>query len=306
MKRLDELLGRQASTRSLGLVRILVGAVTVVHLWPLLVAAVSGDTYHDHFHHHYLGALPELGPSGFTVLLAVGGLGAVCMTIGIATRIATATAFAVVAYHLALSTTHVHNNRAYLAAVLLILAMAPCGRTLSVDALRALRRGEPLEPTAPAWPLWLLRFECALVYAASGFSKLIDPDWFGGLVTWGRVTAQEAMVRDSALPGFVADLLLDRSFHTVAAKAIVLTELFIAAGLWWHRTRPIAVIVAIVFHLMIEVSAEVQVFSYLALAVLFVWADPSLPRWPLRIGHDRRMPGPQPREPALDPAPSTP
>ncbi|NNE11360.1 MAG: HTTM domain-containing protein [Ilumatobacter sp.] len=291
MNRVDEFLGRPVSTRSLGVVRILVGAVTVMHLWPLLRDALGGDTYHDHFHHHYIAWMPELGPAGFTVLLAVGVIAALCTSLGAATRVATATTFGVVAYHLVQSTTHVHNNRAYLVAVLLILAMAPAGRSFSVDAWLAARRGAPLEPTAPAWPLWLLRFECALVYAASGFSKLIDPDWFGGAVTWGRVAAQEAMVRDSLLPDLVVDLLVDRSFHTFAAKFIVLTELFIAAGLWWRRTRPAAIVVAIVFHIMIELSAQVQVFSYLALSVLFVWAEPALPRRPAWIGHDRRMRG---------------
>ena len=86
------------------------------------------------------------------------------------------------------------------------------------------------ELTAPAWPLWLLRFEASAVYAASGLSKLADPDWFGGTVTWQRV------VRARERPGGVADAhwavsaLTDRDFHTGAAKAIVLTELFIAVG----------------------------------------------------------------------------
>ena len=135
----------------------------------------------------------------------------------------------------------------------------------------------PPDANAPAWPLWLLRFECATVYGASGMSKLIDRDWFGGTVTWGRVMAQEAMVRSSVLPGAVADILLDRSFHTVAAKVIVATELFIAGGLWWRRTRPFAVIAAVGFHVVIQFTAEVEIFSYLGLAVLFVWAEPSLP-----------------------------
>ena len=39
-------------------------------------------------------------------------------------------------------------------------------------------------------------------------------------------------------------LLTDRDFHTGAAKAIVLTELFIALGLWSRRTRYAAVWVA--------------------------------------------------------------
>jgi uncharacterized membrane protein YphA (DoxX/SURF4 family) len=126
------------------------------------------------------------------------------------------------------------------------------------------------------WPLWLLRFQCSLVYAASGVSKLVDPDWFGGTVTWGRVVKQEALLRASILPDWAQDLLLERSFHTVAAKAIVLTELFIAAGLWWRPTRWLAVATAVVFHISIELSADVETFSYLAIAVLIIWADPDL------------------------------
>ena len=83
-------------------------------------------------------------------------------------------------------------------------------------------------------------------------------------------------MRSSVLPDVVVDLLLDRSFHSFAAKFVVLTELFIAGGLWWRRTRPWAVAAAVAFHVMIELSAEVQVFSYLGLAVLVVWAPPSL------------------------------
>ena len=46
-------------------------------------------------------------------------------------------------------------------------------------------------------------------------------------------------------------------------------------------TRP-AVAVAMTFHVMIELSAEVQIFSYPGLAMLFAWADPSLPWLPGR------------------------
>ena len=67
----------------------------------------------------------------------------------------------------------------------------------------------------------------------------------------------------------------NRSFHTVAAKLIIATELFIAAGLWSRRTRYAAVWVAICFHVAIELSAEVEVFSYLAIAALVIWAVPS-------------------------------
>ena len=69
---------------------------------------------------------------------------------GCSPGLATATTFAIVTYNLFLSTTLFHNNRAYLVIVLGVLAVAPCGRELSVDAWLRRRRGRPpLDPRAP-------------------------------------------------------------------------------------------------------------------------------------------------------------
>jgi hypothetical protein len=155
-----------------------------------------------------------------------------------------------------------------------VLALAPCGRELSLDASIRRRRGLPaLDPRAPAWPLWLLRFECSIVYGASGMSKLLDPDWFGGTVPWMR--AVQSRDELGALPDWVISILTSRDFYTGAAKLVVLTELFIACGLWWRGTRYAAVWVAVIFHLSIQASASVQVFSVLGIAVLVIWAVPS-------------------------------
>ena len=55
----------------------------------------------------------------------------------------------------------------------------------------------------------------------------------------------------------------------------MLTELFVACGLWWRGTRCAAVWVAVLFHVSIQASASVQVFSALGIAVLVIWAVPS-------------------------------
>lgn len=287
MNRFDELLARPVATRSIAVVRIVVGLVAFALLRPIAVAGVRGDTFHDRFHEPFLDPIfevvPMLGPVAFTALVVTGSVSALAMAAGAATRAASIVTTTAVGYFLVVSTTHLHNNRAYLFAVLVGVSLAPAGRSWSVDRWWRRRRGvDALPELMPAWPLWLLRFTSSLVYGASGFSKLVDPDWFGGTVTWGRVVTQEAMLRASVLPEVAQDLLLDRSFHTVAAKVVVLTELFIAGGLWWRRTRPWAVATAIVFHVAIEASASVQTFSYLALGVLFVWADPGLTR-PARL-----------------------
>jgi hypothetical protein len=273
---LDDLLGRPVSMRALALLRVLTGPIVLLHLKPFLSDSLDGRIYSDAFYEPYAAWYPELPDAVYVGLLWLAAVTAVAMSLGLLTRLATATTFAIVAYNLLLSTTHFHNNRAYLVIVLGLLAAAPCGRELSLDAWLRRRRGRPpLELSAPAWPLWLLRFECAAVYGASGLSKLVDPDWFGGTVTWQRVVRARDDLEAWPLPDWAVSILTDRDFHTGAAKAIVLTELFIAVGLWRRGSRYAAVWVAVIFHLTIEASASVQVFSLLGIAVLVVWAVPS-------------------------------
>jgi hypothetical protein len=292
----DDLLGRAVSMRALALLRVLAGPVVLLHLRPFLSDSLDGRTYRDGFYEPYVAWYPELPETVYVGLLWLAAGAAIAMSLGVITRLATAATFVIVAYNLFLSTTHFHNNRAYLVIVLGVLAVAPCGRELSLDAWARRRRGLPaLDPTAPAWPLWLLRFECAAVYGASGLSKLVDPDWFGGTVTWQRVVRARDDLDASPLPDWTVSLLTDRSFHTGAAKFIVLTELFIAVGLWWRGSRYAAVWVAVAFHVSIQLSASVQVFSCLAIAVLVIWAVPSTRDRVLRIDPT----APRPRLPTL-------
>ncbi|HZB41227.1 MAG TPA: HTTM domain-containing protein [Ilumatobacter sp.] len=272
----DILLGRPVSMRAMALLRLLVGPVVLLHLRPILDAARRGRIYRDSFHEPYAAWYPDLPRELYVAMLWIAVVAALAMTIGLLTRVATATAFLIVTYNVFLSTTHMHSNRAYLMLVLAALAVVPCGRELSLDAwIRRVRGRPPLPTSSPGWPLWLLRFEAATVYAASGLSKLFDRDWFSGTVTWHRVVLVRDRVEASVLPSWAVDVLTDRSFHTVAAKLIIATELCIAAGLWSRRTRYAAVWLAICFHLAIELSAEVQVFSLLAIAALVIWAVPS-------------------------------
>jgi hypothetical protein len=248
MARIDELLGRRVDLRGMTLLRLFTGPIVVLHLWPAVDDARHGFIYRDTFHEPYASWYPELPRALYVALLVLGLLAGMAMMIRSIARAATIVAFAVVTYDLFVSTTQFHNNRAYLFVVLGVLCFVP---------------GD----TGPAWPLWLLRVEASTVYAASGISKLLDRDWFGGRVTWGRMVEAQQQ-----LPGWSVDVLTSRTFHAGAAKVIVLTELFIAFGLWSRRTRPFAIAVAVLFHLAIALSADVEVFSVLGIAALVIWA----------------------------------
>jgi uncharacterized membrane protein YphA (DoxX/SURF4 family) len=279
MTRLDDLLGRHVSLAALALLRIPVGVLVVVHLWPFLTDLAAGQIYQDVFHDPYAGWYPDLPRPLYGAVLVSTAVAGLTLAVGLFSRLSAGLVLAGVTYNLFLSATHVHNNRAYLVIVLATLAVTPCGAVLSLDALRRRRGLVPPDhgsaADGPAWPLWLVRFEASTIYLASGISKAVDPDWIGGEVTWLRVVNGRAQLEASTLPATLQQLFLDRSFHSWVAPVIVTTEVFIGAGLWWRRTRNAALLTALAFHVAIGLSAAVQIFSLLAIAALCIWAVPS-------------------------------
>ncbi len=287
----DSVLDWSGSVRAIAVLRIAIGPITLLHLRPFLVVAVDGVSYDDHFWEPFIPWLPHVPDRLWFALLWVGAAAALLLTIGLWTRVAAITTFAVVAGNLLLSQTHFRHNRAFLVIVLGGIALLPAGRVLSIDAWRRRRRGAtPLPDVAALWPLWLLRAQVSMVYLASGISKLVDPDWFGGLVLWDRVVRYQYVLDPTPLPGWAVDLLAERWLYYVVGPSAVLTELFIGVGLWfglWFgRTRLAAVWVAIVFHILIDVSAAVEVFSYAAIAALAIWVTPSTRDRTVYVGGD--------------------
>lgn len=277
LDRFDAVLARPVPLRPFAVLRIAAGLAAVGHLRRYAGDALGGHIYRDAFYEPYAPWYPELPSAVYVAVLCTGLVAAVALAAGLASRAAAVLTLGVVTYNLGLSTTHFHNHVAYLIIILAAVAVVPSGRELSVDAWLRRRGGRPDPPaTIPGWPLWLVRVEAAVVYGASGGSKLVDGDWFGGRVTWGRVSNVRGRIdTETPLPDWVISVLTDRDVHTYAAKVIVLTELFIAAGLWFRRTRLTAVWLAVVFHLAIELSATVGIFSYLAIGALVIWTTPA-------------------------------
>lgn len=272
----DAIFDQPGSLRALALLRIVLGPVVILHLAPFLADSLRGTTYLDKFHTPWFSFLPEVPGGVQSVLIWVGAAAAVALALGWHTRFVAPITLACVAGNFFLSQTHFRHNRAFLLFLLAAVALAQSGRVLSLDARR---RGAPsTDDRATIWPLWLLRALVSSVYFASGFSKLIDPDWSGGLVLWDRAVRHQGLMRDQLPAGpltdFAVDVVTTRWVHTVTSPIAVAMEIFIAFGLWSARTRLAAIWVAVFFHLSIEISAAVEVFSLAAVAALVIWAVP--------------------------------
>jgi hypothetical protein len=269
----DGIFDQPRSLRAAALMRMLVGPLVLVHLWPFLREMAHGRYYGDAFYSPWVAWLPEPSKPVYFALLALGAVAAILFTVGAFTGLTGAVTWSVVAYNFFLSQTHFHNNRTYLLIVLGCLALTPCGRLLSLDGRRA-RRHESVpdaDARAPLWPLYLLRFEALCVYLGSGGSKLLDGDWRAGIVTWDRVLRFRHRLEVSIAPDWLVALVTREDFHAVFAKVAIATEIGVALGLVWRRTRLGAIWVAIVFHVVIGVALQVEIFSVLAIAALLAW-----------------------------------
>ncbi|HEY1116344.1 MAG TPA: HTTM domain-containing protein, partial [Acidimicrobiales bacterium] len=187
----DDVFDRPASVRSLAVLRLVLGPVVLVHLWPFLSGTLDGQTYDESFNTPWWGFVPEVPGAVQVLLVWTGAVAAVALGLGWRTRLVAPITWLCVAGNLFLSQHHFRHNRAFLLFLLAAVALADSGRVLSLDARRRRRGsggavGAPGDDVSSVWALWLLRVLAASVYLASGFSKLVDPDWSGGLVLWDR------------------------------------------------------------------------------------------------------------------------
>lgn len=270
----DRAVDAVGSVRAIAVLRIVLGPITVLHLGPFLGDLRDGFVYSDRFYDSYASWYPEAGPTLYRVLLITAVVGCVTMSIGLMSRLSTAVVAGIVGYNLFLSTTFFAHNRAFLLILLVGVGLLRPGSHLSVDELIARRRGRTEAAPAPLWPLWLLRFEVVCVYIASAVSKTIDGDWWSGRVLQLRAIDNRQLALDGGAPGWLLDVLSDGGFQLWASKVVVLTELFIGLGLLNTRTRIATIWVAFWFHLAIQIGADVQVFSWAAIAALTLWVTP--------------------------------
>ena len=257
--------------RLIGLMRAAFGLIVIVHFWPDLTAEQLPV---ERFHEPWWSWWPVPHPGGYEFLLWVGVAAGALMVVGVATRIATAVAFSVVLYLLVVDISGFGHNRAFLTWMLFGLSLMPTDRSYSLRAWAARRGGHPLDTTGFTWPVVMLRVIVSGVYLASAGTKLLDSAWRSGLVLWDRTLRFEHTIPE-AFDGWIHDMLVSRWFHRLLAPAAIATELFLAIGLWFPRTRRLALAVAVAFHVSIELTAKVQTFSYSALAALLIWLVPT-------------------------------
>src|SRR5262249_7914944 len=149
---------------------------------------------------------------------------------------------------------------------------APCDRSFVIT-------GPPSTVTTRTGHLWgqrLAQIQLSLIYIASGGSKLLDGDWRNGLVIFDRFARYSYQALDRGVPRAILDFLAQPAVTSGLAKVAIATELFVAVALWGRRTRIFALWWGLMFHLTIEVTSKVEIFTWLTLAIYALFVTPDV------------------------------
>ena len=213
----------------------------------------------------WVGVLPRpLMYAVFGVMVAA----SVCIALGLYYRLSCLLFFLGHTYIFLVASSHYLNHAYLISMFTMLMVFVPAHRALSFDA----RRNPKLHSRMiPAWPLWLLLGTITIVFFYGGVAKL-NADWFAGepVRHWLVHRAQT-----SAVAGFL------RKETTVMfiCYSGALFDLVAGPALLWRRTRILALVASLTFHLTNFYLFNIGVFPWYMLACTTLFFDPS---WPVR------------------------
>jgi len=166
---------------------------------------------------------------------------------------------------------HHHIYTLYLMA--LLVAFMPCDRSWA----RGRRFAPDEERIGPLWAMRLLQLQLTLIYVASGGSKLFDAEWRSGAVLADRLVRYGSSAIARGVPHAIVDFLRSPLGGSLMAKGAICTELGLAVALWHPRTRRLAAWAGILFHVTIDLTTGVDIFSWLSILILYLFASYATP-----------------------------
>ena len=270
LQRADKFWFPEYSATGLAFFRVLLGFLFVNHLVKAeMVGLIHMDPAQDYFATGFYSPYFEwLKPPSYEVFIL---LGRACLVFAGTALVGFLTPFSLFAasgifLYLFLLNRFFYYNHLYLLIIAGFLgAFMPLGKTLSVDSALLRLRGKRPEAAVTSWAARLMQMTLSLIYLASAASKT-NRAWLSGdlMKTFFEFGGSSSMDgRFTATPPLKAVSHVPFSFQAALSLA---AEYFIAFGLWNRKTRPLALLVGVLFHLAILYTMDVSTFSWQMLA----------------------------------------
>jgi len=259
---LERLVTEEASTRSLGLMRLLFGLI----LWSRFARELMPYRHFDEPDRVVLSAVFYVATTG----MVLGLFTPVSMVLTSATLIVMSWGYGGTASD---PTAWVHHHTTMHLLCVIWLSLTPCGKSLSVDRWLAVRRAEqagqpPPAEVAPTWGRHLIGAQVATLYLWSAVDKLQCNYWNGAAI--------EHLVMRYYVGAALPDVWW---FHAACAAAGVITvvlELVLFWGLFVPRLQPVLVPLGLVLHILFYVLIPVNTFTVWMMTCYLAFVHPDV------------------------------
>lgn len=169
-----------------------------------------------------------------------------------------------------------HHTEALFCIFLMLLALAPSGERLSIDAV--IRRRRSSGGDAPArsamsdtaiWPLKVVHVLIAMTYFSAGMSKLLHSGarWLNGYTLQGH-TFGDALERGHPVGVWLAQ---QHGLAVALSVFTILVEVFFFVSLFLPRLAPLFFLGALGFQVGLYVSAGYDFFQHMVLLTLLLF-----------------------------------
>jgi predicted DCC family thiol-disulfide oxidoreductase YuxK len=172
-----------------------------------------------------------------------------------------------------------------LCSLLFVLCLAPIGRAMSLDRVRAVRAAKlvNLEAVLPPYKgEWvgactrLIQIQMALLFFHSGIAKIRGDDWWNGDAMWAVFSNIDFYNRA------LLDLLASHYWiGNVATYSTLLIEIAFPFLIWQRSTRPYLLAAAVFLHVQIAIFMGMPYFSFVMIMGHLSFIRPE---WLARLG----------------------
>lgn len=242
-QRVDNLLNRPLSIAPLVVFRLIFGLMMALSTLRFMLKGWVSELYIEpKFFFPFYGFewVKPLPGQAMYVVFALVLLFSLMIMLGWYYRVSTALFFILFAYVELIDKTNYLNHYYFITLVSFLMIFMPAHRRFSIDAWR---RPAFRSHTAPAWTINLLKFQLGVVYMFAGIAKL-NSDWL-----LHALPLKIWLPAKSHLP-LIGTLLEYEWVAYVLSWGGAFYDLFIVFFLLNSRTRPIAYIFVVMFHVL--------------------------------------------------------
>lgn len=246
--------------------RILFGFLLAAEAWGAIMTGwVSYTMVKPTFTFHHIGFgwyQSLLGPSMYVYYIIMGFFGILVM-LGYRYRWSLA-GYTILWAGVFLMQKESYNNHYYLLLLIcVIMLLMPAHHYFSMDAKR---NPEIKSLTMPKWVRVVMIAQMSIVYFFATVAKFY-PDWLDGTFT-------SLLFNYRTNFPIIGNVFGEHWFHLFIAYSGILFDGLIIPALLWKRTRTIAFIASLIFHLFNSVTLKIGIFPFFALSFVVFFYEP--------------------------------